>query len=153
AILAAFVVAGHPLLIQFSGVLERQPTYLFAVFGSILAAIGFLKRGGTRSFTAFVLGTALAVWSLPDGPHVLAVDAALLLLAPATRRRRGAFALTLGLLIALAYAYIRYGLTAERILIGPTPTIFTDLTPMLWTFVLSRDFTPLAWIVAWTAGL
>jgi len=25
--------------------------------------------------------------------------------------------------------------------------------PILWTIVLSRDFTPLAWIVAWTAGL
>src|SRR6185295_5487217 len=41
---AAFVTTAHPLLIAFSGVLERQPTYLFAACGSILALICFLQR-------------------------------------------------------------------------------------------------------------
>jgi hypothetical protein len=153
SLLAAFVAAAHPLLIAFSGVLERQPTYLFASCGSLAAAIGFLKRGRVRSFIAFLLGTALAVSSRPEGAQVLVVDVAILLLVPASRLRRCVFVALLAFLIPLAYAYIRYGLTADLILKRPTFPVFTDLTRLLWTFVFNRDFTPLAWIIAWTAGL
>jgi hypothetical protein len=81
ALLAAFVVAAHPLLIAFSGVLERQPTYLFAACGSTLALIGFLQRGRWNLFIAFVLGAVLATTSRPEGAQVLVVHWAVLLVS------------------------------------------------------------------------
>lgn len=83
ALLASFVVASHPLLIVFSGVLNRQPLYLFAAFGSILALIGFLTRGTWRHLIAFVLGTVLATTSRPEGGQVLIAALAVVLFGPA----------------------------------------------------------------------
>ena len=57
ALVAAFVATAHPFLDLAPPVLERQPIYLFAAFGSSLALIGFMKRGDARSFLAFLLGT------------------------------------------------------------------------------------------------
>jgi hypothetical protein len=85
ALLAACVTAAHPLAILWSGVLVRQPTYLFAVFGSTLALVGFLKRGTRRRFLAFVLGTVLAVTSRPEGAHAVILYLAVLPIACSDR--------------------------------------------------------------------
>src|SRR5262249_50026544 len=106
ALLAAFAVAAHPFAIVFSGVLERQAAYRFAAFGSILALIGFAKRGGFAAFTAFVLGAGLATTSRPEGAHVLVVALAIVLLLPASRRRRATSAVAIGALVLLSYGYL-----------------------------------------------
>jgi hypothetical protein len=149
AIIAGFVVAAHPLLIAFAGTMNRQAEYLFAAFGSAVAVLGFLEQGRPRWFVAFVLGAVLAVTSRPEGAHVFVLYLAALLVVPADRRLRGAVAIALALLIALALAYshrvLEYGVSAS--------TFFADRTAILWTVLLSRDFTPLAWIAAWTVGV
>jgi len=149
ALLAALVTAAHPLLIVFSGVLERQPTYLFAAAGSTLALIGFLKRGGAGRGAAFVLGAVLATASRPEGAHVLILHLVMLLLVPASRRRRGAAAVMLAILIALTWAYLHGALESKP----PGWSTSIDQMPLLWTVLFSPDFTPLAWIVASTFGL
>ena len=148
ALLAAFVTAAHPLLIAFSGVLERQPAYLFAAAGSTLALIGFLKRGRWGRFIAFVLGAVLAATSRPEGVHALILFLAVLLLVPAHWWARGAVALALALLIPFAFAYVYY-------VLDTTPDLkpFTGHFPFLQTILCSPDFTPAAWIVAWMLGL
>ena len=149
ALVAAFVVAAHPFLIAFSGVLERQATCRFAAFGSILALISFLKRGGGNSFVAFVLGIVLATTSRPEGAQVLVLNVAVLLALPASRRARGAAALALAVLVLLAVAYVH---ALDSKFPGDGNTLLLR-APLLWTVVFSHDFTPLAWIVAWTLGL
>jgi hypothetical protein len=148
ALLAAGVTAAHPLAILWSGVLVRQPTYLFAVFGSTLALIGFLQRGKRRRFLAFVLGAVLATTSRPEGAHVVILYLAVLLVVPANRPARQAVALALALLTPLAFVYIRYVLE-----MGGGQALTGHRLPVQWTILFSRDFTPLAWIVAWTLGL
>ena len=81
ALLAAFVVAAHPLLIAFSGVLGRQPAYMFAACGSTLALIGFLRSGRWGPFIGFLLGAILATTSRPEGAQVVILYVAVLLAA------------------------------------------------------------------------
>jgi hypothetical protein len=147
ALLAAFVTTAHPLLIVWSGVLARQPIYLFAAFGSVLGLIRFLKRSRWHQFVAFVLGAVLATTSRPEGIHVFIFYLAVLLLVPARRRARGAVVLALLVLIPLAAVYLR------DVVATGGPKSFSGTFPFLWTILMSTDFTPLAWIVAWTAGL
>jgi len=153
ALVAAFIAAAHPLLIAFSGVLERQSLYLFAAFGSIMALLGYIRSGGASPFVGFVLGTVLAVLSRPEGAHVLIVQLAILLLVPAGRQRRVVLAGTWALLAVLAFAYIHYALEYGSGLTGRAPLTVSGLGPLLSTAVLSADFTPLAWIIVWTLGL
>jgi len=149
ALAAGCVVAAHPLLLAFSGVLERQPTYLFAACGSLLALIGFLQRAGGWRLVAFILGAVLATTARPEGAHVLVLYAVALLLLPASRRIRAAAAIALALLAVFAFVYTRYALEMHP----AGGKSFWGQAPILWTVLFSRDFTPLAWIVAWTAGL
>lgn len=150
AMSAAIVAAAHPLLIVFSGVLERQPTYLFAACGSLLALIGFLQQGGATRFVAFVLGSVLAITSRPEGAHVLLLALAILLVAPGRRRERGVVTIALALLTPLAFGYVRYTLAAHP---GDTGMhAFSDEPALLWTVLLDPCFTPYAWIVAGMAG-
>jgi hypothetical protein len=147
--LAGLVVAAHPLLILSSGVLERQPTYLFAAVGSTLALVRFLKRGGGTQLVAFIVGAVLATATRPEGAHVGVLYLAALLLVPATLPARAAVIVALMFLLPLAYGYTHYGLEL-------TPAGgYSDVgrTPFLWTILFDRDFTPSAWIVAWLAGL
>jgi len=62
---------------------------------------------------------------------------------------RAAVALALALLIALTFAY------AQRVLqfAVPVSTFFADRAAILWTVLLSGDFTPSAWIVVWMLGI
>lgn len=108
ALLASFVVASHPLLIVFSGVLNRQPLYLFAAFGSILALMGFLTRGTWRHLVAFVLGTVLATTSRPEGGQVLIAALAVLLFGPARPQARRVGAVALAVLMPLSVVYVHY---------------------------------------------
>src|SRR5581483_11214043 len=82
ALVAAGVAAAHPFLIAFSGVLERQATCRFAMFGAIAALVGFLRRGTARQLMAFVLGGVLAVTCRPEGSQVLIPAAAMVALVP-----------------------------------------------------------------------
>jgi hypothetical protein len=149
ALSAALVAAAHPLLIVFSGVLERQPVYLFAAFGSMVALIGYLERGGWARFAAFVLGTVLATTSRPEGAQVLVLHVAALLFVPGRRRERAVAMPALGILMALAFVHVRQiGLSST----GGTHA-HSDQLPFLWTVLFSADFTPAAWIVAWVLGL
>ena len=148
ALLAAVVAAAHPYLIAFSGVLERQPTYLFAAFGSTLALIGFLRRGQSGRFIAFVLGALLATTSRPEGAQVLILYLAVVLLVPASRRARAAVALALMLMVPVAFAYVHY------VVFNPGSKPFmAGAFPFLETILFNRDFTPFAWIVAFALGL
>lgn len=149
ALLAGVVAAAHPLLIAFSGVLERQPTYLFAAFGSILGLLGFLQRGRWRPFAAFVLGAVLATTSRPEGAHVLVVHCAVVLVVSAPRWARAVAALALAALTALALVYVRHILEVSP----PRGDSLVGRAPFAWTVLVDRDFTPLAWIVAWMLGL
>ena len=149
ALAAALTVACHPVLIAFSGVLERQPAYLFAAFGSLLALIGFLKSGAGRYFAAFVVGTVLTATSRPEGAQVLILHIAAVLLVPANRRARTAVAIALALLATAAYLYVAHALDPK-----PLPgKMFSGERPFLWTILASRDSTPSAWIAAWMLGL
>jgi len=185
ALLAAFVVAAHPLLIAFSGVLGRQPAYMFAACGSALALIVFLRSGRWGPFIAFLLGAILSTTSRPEGAQVLILYAAVLLATcdwklvnpasrftgtghtdpsesgraesiaggpawPARRRAQIAAVLALALLVPLAFAYAGHVLESKPPGRG---SAFTGRIPLLWTILFDRDFTPLAWIVAWTLGL
>lgn len=153
ALLAAFVIAGHPFFIAFSADLGRQPTFLFAAFGSNLGLIGFLKRGQRRTLVTFLLGTILAITSRPEGVHVLALNAAILLFVPTARPRRATAGTVLALLAGLAFVYARYLMTYGRECANDTSLLSSDAGAPLWTVTLSPDFTPFAWIVAWTIGL
>jgi hypothetical protein len=153
ALIAAFLTTAHPFLIWFSGVLERQPIYLFAAWGSILALLGFLKRGGASAFVAFALGAALATLSRPEGGHVLVVLGAILLLAPGGARRRAVAAAMWAILGLLGYAYVHNVLQYGVLLRGDWPKSVTGPEAMLSTIIFSPDFTPAAWIVIWTVGL
>ena len=144
ALVAAFVATAHPFLIWFSGVLERQPIYLFAAFGSSLALIGFMKRGDARSFLAFLLGTILAISSRPEGAHVLVVQFAIVLLVPSTLRRRAIAASTAAALALLALGYVRYVLEYGHLLDDTPRATASGQQAMLSTIVVSPDFTPLA---------
>jgi len=150
ALLAAVVTAAHPLLITFSGVLERQPTYLFAACGSTLALIGFLKNGAARRLLAFALGSVLATTSRPEGAHVLVVYAAVLLATPARRHTRAIATVTLAVLSVLALAYVHTALASP--IPGNSMTLASRL-PLLWSMIFDPDFTPLAWIAAWVLGM
>ncbi len=147
--LGALVAAAHPFTVAFSGVLERQPTYCFAAFGSLLALIAFLQRGGRGRFLAFVLGTALAITSRPEGAQVVILHLAILLLVPASRRSRGAVAIALAVLIPLTYGYLQ---TLGSKFPGSGNPLLSG-RPFLWTILLDRNFTPFAWIIAWILGL
>lgn len=149
ALLAAAVTAAHPLLIAFSGALERQPTYMFAALASILGLIGFLPRGRWGPFAAFVLGALLATTSRPEGAHVLIVHLAVVLLAPARGRTRALAALALALLAALALLYVR----AVLAVVPPGGAAALPGAPFLWTVLADGDFTPLAWVAVWVLGL
>ena len=151
ALLAAFVAAAHPLLIAFSGVLGRQPTYLFAAFGSILALIGFLKRGQCgpihRLRSRRRSGDDLASGGRAGaGP----VSGGRCCWCRRSRRHAGGGGPRAGSpdrrspLRTLSYA-----LESKPPSGG---TIHLGRAPLLWTVLFDRDFTPLAWIVAWTAG-
>jgi hypothetical protein len=118
-----------------------------------VGVIGFLKRGGAGAFLAFVLGTILAAASRPEGAHVLIPHLAILLCVPATRRRRSVVGIALALLASLAFVYVRYILEYGGQLAGQTRVLFADPATLLWTVVLSGDYTPLAWIIVWTMGL
>jgi len=146
---AAFVAAAHPLLIAFSGVLEREPAYLFAACGSTLALIKFLKHGSWNQGTAFVLGAVLATTTRPEGAHVCVVYAAMLLLVPAPGWTRGVATLALMVLVSLAAAYVHFVVLSKP----PSGYPLMARAPLLWTIVFDADFTPLAWIVAWVVGL
>lgn len=148
ALLAAVVVAAHPFPIAFSGVLERQPVYLFAAFGSSLALLACLREGRWSDFVTFVLGAVLAITSRPEGAQVLVVYIAALLLVPAPRRTRGAAGLTVVALFGLAYAYVHGVLI--NIASQPFPV---GALAMLQSILFSPDFTPLAWSVAVGLGL
>lgn len=148
ALFAATVVAVHPLLIVFSGVLERQPIYLFAAAGSLLALIGFLKRGRRSRFLVFILGALLAVTSRPEGAHVLVLYVAALLL-PASRRARTAVALALVFLFTFAFVYVHQVLHSKL----PGGNSFIGEAPFLWTVLFDGHFTPLGWTLAWLLGL
>jgi hypothetical protein len=65
------------------------------------------------------------------------------------RRSRGAVAIALAVLIALAYGYIH---TLESKFPGGGNALLSR-APFLWTILLDRNFTPLVWIVAWILGL
>jgi hypothetical protein len=149
ALCAALITAAHPLLIAFSGVLERQPTYLFAACGSTLALICFLKRGSWDRFLAFLLGAVLATTSRPEGAQVLILQLAVLLLVPASGRNRRCAAVALMVLVALAFAYVRYAAESTP----PRGYPLMGQHPLLWTILFDPDFTPLAWIAAWSIGL
>jgi hypothetical protein len=146
--LAALVATMHPLLISFAGVLERQPIFLFAASGSLLALIDFLKRAQWSRLAAFIVGSVLAITSRPEAAHVLIVDGAVLLLTPGIRRARALAACSLALLLAVSFAYVSY---------SGDPTIggrsIAGQFPLLWTVLFDRNFTPLAWIVAWVLGV
>jgi hypothetical protein len=152
---AAFIVAAHPLLIAVSGVLDRQPTYLFAAAGSILALLGFLESGDMRRLLPFVLGAVLATASRPEGAHVLVVCGVALLLAPASPHTRRLAAVALTLLAAAAFGYVRFGIEYGAGLASRTGmgVAFLDPRPLLWTVVFSPEFTPFAWIALWISGL
>ena len=149
AFLAAVVAAAHPLLIVFSGVLNRQAIYLFAAFGSILALIGFVKHGGRARLVAFVLGAVLATASRPEGAHVLIPYVAVLLLVPGGRRTRVSAGVALALLIPVILAYLRYAVESKP----PSGGSLAVQMPLFWTVLFDHGFTPSAWIVAWTLGL
>jgi hypothetical protein len=154
ALVAAFVVAAHPFLIAFSSDLSRQPTLLFAMFASALGLVDFLKRGGATTFGAFVLGTVLAITSRPEGVHVLIVHAAMLAFVPSTGRRRAGAGVVLGVIAGFASVYVLSLLEYGRAWANETHLqLPNDPTAPLWTIVLDRDFTPAAWILAWTVGL
>ena len=147
ALLAAIVAASHPLLLYLSGVLERQPTYLFAAAGSVLALIGYLQRGTWQRLTVFILGTVLATTSRPEGAHVILLHLAIVLLVPASRRARRVAGGALAIVTALFIVYARYALDRQG------GKAFVGLFPLSSTILFSPDFTPLAWIVACTVGL
>jgi hypothetical protein len=152
AITAAFIAAAHPLLIVFSSVLERQPMYLFAACGSLLALIRFLERDDWRRFVAVVLGTILAITCRPEGAHVVVLQCAVVLLLPATRRARGVAMLTVGLLGALGFVYAqRFGHAGTAL--SRTFATLIDPAPLRWTVLLDPDFTPAAWIAMWMLGV
>ncbi len=153
SLIAAFIVAAHPFFIAFSADLGRQPTLMFAMFASVLGLIGFLKRGAKSAFGAFVLGTILAITSRPEGVHVLVLNAAMLLFVPSTARRRGTAGVVVALIAGLAFVYVLHFLEYGRGWANETHAFRTNATAPPWTIVLSRDFTPAAWILAWTAGL
>lgn len=151
AISSAFIVAAHPLLIVFSGVLERQPMYLFAACGSLLALIRFLERDDWARFVAVVLGTILAITCRPEGAHVVVPQLAVVLVLPATRRVRGIAMLTIVLFATLGFAYAHRFTRTE-----PLSTTFGALinpAPFLWTVLCDPDFTPAAWIAMWIVGV
>jgi hypothetical protein len=149
ALLAAVVAAAHPFLIAFSGVLERQATCGFAMFGAVVALVSFLRRGKTRQFVAFVLGAVLAATSRPEGALILIPAMVMVLLIPADRRTRVAAAVAVAVLLAFAFGYVQ--VLGSRLDPGGSPV--GGFAPILWTVLLDGDFTPLAWIVAWIAGL
>jgi hypothetical protein len=96
---------------------------------------------------------ALAVMSRPEGLHVFVVNAATLLFVPSTRPRRGAAGIVFAFLAALALIYARYFMEYGREWAHQSALPPTGAAAPLWTVVLSPDFTPLAWILAWTVGL
>jgi hypothetical protein len=149
AVVSAFVVAAHPLLIVFSGVLNRQAIYLFAAFGSVLALLGFLRHGKSARFVAFVLGAVLATTSRPEGGQVLILYLVVLLLVPASWRVRVSVGTALAVLIPGTFLYLRYAVESKP----PVVTALASQVPLLWTVLFSRDFTPVAWIVAWAVGV
>ncbi len=153
ALVAAFVVAAHPFLIAFSSDLGRQPTLLFATFASALGLVVFLKRGAAIAFGAFVLGSILAITSRPEGVHVLVVNTALLVFVPSTARRRAGAGVVVALIAGLAAIYLLFFMEYGRAWATETHSIRADPSAPLWTIILSRDFTPAAWIFAWTVGL
>lgn len=148
ALLAAVVVAAHPFLIAFSGVLERQPTYLFAAFGSTLALVACLRNSRGRDFVTFALGAVLAITSRPEGAQVLVVYVAALLLIPAPWRTRAALGLAGAALLGLASAYVHGVLI--NIASQPFPA---GAMALLQSILFSADFTPLAWSAAVGLGL
>ncbi|HVM97123.1 MAG TPA: glycosyltransferase family 39 protein, partial [Candidatus Acidoferrales bacterium] len=148
ALLAAFVVSAHPLLIAFSGVLERQPAYLFAACGSTLALLRFLKRGAAQQFVAFIVGTILATTSRPEGAHLVILHSAVLTCVGSRWRNRLVATATLVCLSTLAVAYI-HTLSSTT----PHPSPFFSGAPLWWSVLLSRDYTPFAWIAASVLGL
>lgn len=151
AMCAAFIVAAHPLLIVFSGVLERQPMYLFAACGSLLALIRFLERDSWARFVAVVLGTILAITCRPEGAHLVVLQLAVVLVLPATRRARGVAISTIVLLAALGLIYAqRHARTAPG---GGSFAEMVNPAPFLWTILCDPDFTPLAWIATWIVGV
>jgi hypothetical protein len=144
---AAAVVAAHPLLIVFSGVLERQPLYLLATLGGLLGLTGFLRRGSGRQFVAFAVGAGLAITTRPEGAQMLILPLAVLLGIAAPWRARAAAALGVALLLLLAFGYVRHVLPN----VGSSP--YSGALPFLWNVLLNPEFTPIAWIAAWLAGL
>jgi hypothetical protein len=71
------------------------------------------------------------------------------LLVPADRQIRVAAAIAVTVLIALTFGYVH--LLGSKFPRGGS--LIGGFAPVLWTVVLDGDFTPLAWIVAWTVGL
>jgi hypothetical protein len=55
----------------------------------------------------------------------------------------------LAFLIPLAFAYVHYAVASKP----PSGYPLKGPAPLLWTVLFDPDFTPLAWIVAWTLGL
>lgn len=148
ALPAGVVVAAHPYLIFFSGVLERQMTCGFAMFGAFVGLLGFLRRGEPRQLIAFVLGVVLAATCRPEAAAILIPAIAMVLLIPAARKVRIAAAMAVAALLVLALEYVQ--LLSSRLDPG-SPT--RGFAPILWTILFDGDFTPLAWVVAWIAGL
>ncbi|HVM97780.1 MAG TPA: glycosyltransferase family 39 protein [Candidatus Acidoferrales bacterium] len=149
AFLAASVTAVHPLLIAFSGVLERQPTFLVAACGSVLALIDFLRNQKPAALIAFVVGAVLATTSRPEGAQVFVLFLAALLVTDGTRRARECAGLAFLVLGLLAFAYTRFALELQPS--GQHPTV--AVSAFLWTILLDPNFTPVAWIVGWIAGV
>jgi hypothetical protein len=83
----------------------------------------------------------------------LVVDVAILLLVPATVRRRAGVLVALLILMPLAFVYVRYALEYGTALKNELTMTVPPLAPLLSTITFSRDFTPLAWAVAWPLGL
>ena len=88
ALVGAFITAAHPWAILFSGVLNRQATYQFAAFASVLALIVYIDNRNLRFAFAAMVATVLAILSRPEGADVLVVDIAVILFSrmPAGRK-------------------------------------------------------------------